>query len=184
MTAGLLGIITTPRQGNKILPGVPWIADNSVFGKHGFPGNEAFIRWLITRPHQENCRFVVAPDVVGDAAATMKRSRPWFRVIRSLGFPVALAAQNGLTVEAVPWDDIDALFIGGDDEFKDGLDAVKLSVAAKLRGKHVHVGRVNGRRRLAHAFRFADSVDGTYLAFGPTTNLPKLLTWLEELERK
>lgn len=183
MVEGRLGMITTPRQGNRIMPDVPWIADNSVFGSRGFPGNEEFIHWLVTRPYQENCKFVVAPDVVGDATATLRRSRPWFRVIRAMGYPVALAAQNGLTVDDVPWDEIDALFIGGDDEFKDGLDAVRLSVAAKLRGKHVHVGRVNGRRRLQHTARFADSVDGTYLAFGPETNLPKLLAWLDELEK-
>jgi hypothetical protein len=27
-----------------------------------------------------------------------------------------------------------------------------------------------------------DSVDGTYLTFGPRINLPKLLRWLAELE--
>lgn len=28
-----------------------------------------------------------------------------------------------------------------------------------------------------------DSADGTYLAYGPDTNLPKLETWLRKLDR-
>ena len=44
------------------------------------------------------------------------------------------------------------------------------------------MGRVNSRRRLRIAQAFGcTSCDGTYLAFGPDTNLPRLLTWMNEL---
>ncbi|MGW9029334.1 hypothetical protein ACWGQ5_35460 [Streptomyces sp. NPDC055722] len=46
----------------------------------------------------------------------------------------------------------------------------------------VHMGRVNSRRRLRIAQAFGcTSCDGTYLAFGPDANLPRLLAWMNEL---
>ena len=53
---------------------------------------------------------------------------------------------------------------------------------ARLLGKWVHVGRVNSWRRIHHAAIWgADSVDGTYLAFGPRANGARLTRWLEGL---
>jgi hypothetical protein len=44
------------------------------------------------------------------------------------------------------------------------------------------MGRVNSRRRLRLAAEWhVDSVDGTYLAFGPTVNSARLTSWLGEL---
>jgi hypothetical protein len=41
------------------------------------------------------------------------------------------------------------------------------------------MGRLNSRRRLRHAAAIGcHSADGTYLAYGPDKNLPKLLGWL------
>lgn len=41
------------------------------------------------------------------------------------------------------------------------------------------MGRVNSLRRLRHAAAIGcDSADGTYLAFGPDRNLPRLLDWI------
>lgn len=45
------------------------------------------------------------------------------------------------------------------------------------------MGRVNSLRRLHYAVSIGcDSVDGTYLAHGPDTNLPRLLGWLRTLD--
>ncbi len=45
------------------------------------------------------------------------------------------------------------------------------------------MGRVNSRVRMGIAEWFGcDSVDGTYLAYGPDRNLRKLLRWLDELD--
>ncbi|MEU9291279.1 hypothetical protein AB0D57_43345 [Streptomyces sp. NPDC048275] len=53
---------------------------------------------------------------------------------------------------------------------------------ARERGLAVHMGRVNSRRRLRLAQAFGcTSCDGTYLAFGPDTNRPRLLAWMNEL---
>jgi len=182
MDCGLLGQIATPAAGNRVEVGRDWIADDAVFAGR-YPGDEPFLAWLAARRHlAASCRFVVAPDVVCDAAATLARSAPMLPRIRALGFPVALVAQNGLEDLDVPWHSFDALFIGGDDAWKLGPAARTLAAEARRRGKWVHMGRVNSQERLRYARHIGcDSVDGTYLAFGPDRNLPRLLGWMAEV---
>lgn len=189
---GILGAITTPDQRNAIPEGVPWIADNGlgpgragmVAGK-GARSDPEWWAWLASRPWDRSlCRFAVAPDVVGDAAATLERSAPWLPRIRDLGLPAAFVAQDGLEDLDVPWSTFDVLFVGGSTDWKLGPAARELVAEARRRGKGIHVGRVNSRRR----FRYAEaiggpdvSVDGTFLAYGPRTNLPRLRAWLTDL---
>ena len=152
MTRNDIDCIVTPRQGNKI-PAGAWIcADNGCFGK-GYPGDDAWWGWVQSLP-RDRCRFVVAPDVVADAEATITRSTPWLARIRSLGLPAALVAQDGLENMTVPWDAFDVLFIGGSTEWKLGEHARRITAEAKVRGKWVHMGRVNSKSRL----RFADQI--------------------------
>lgn len=160
--------------------------DNGCFAKGDAFDAQRWFSWVTTLP-REGCAFVVAPDVVGDAGATWRRSRPWLERIREAGFPAALVAQNGLTARdtEVIFEEADAVFIGGDDAFKVSPFSTWLVGEARAAGKWTHVGRVNSRRRMRWAglVAGADSADGTYLAFGPKTNLPKLLSWLDELKR-
>lgn len=216
---GQLGYIDTPEQGNSRPYGVVWCADNGLFSPTRAAKGEEWDEvgwWKFLQKNARDadlCAFATAPDVVnwvvgedgkgfpvGDAEATLKRSAQWYGPIRELGYKVALVAQDGLKVEDVPWDEIDAIFIGGSDAYKIGapppgkVRAVKadgsplgrpgcLEVVkeAKRRGKWVHMGRVNSqcRYRLAKAMG-CDSVDGTYLKFGPSVNLPKLLGWVSD----
>lgn len=182
MTKGQLCQISTPASRNLVDAGVEWCADNAVFaGK--YPGDEAYLAWLARQPRIELCRFAAAPDVVGDAAATLARSAPMFARIRALGYPAALVAQDGLEHLDVPWDDFDALFLGGTTDWKLGPGARHLVLQAKSRGMWVHMGRVNSRRRLRYASQIGcDSVDGTLLAFGPDKHLEPLVRWLSQLE--
>lgn len=182
MREGLIGAITTPNQGNRI-DGIPaWIADNGKFGKH-YAGDGPFLRWLDgMRPHASRCWFAVCPDVPFDAAATLAAFGPLAPAIRSLGYRVALAAQNGLEDMAVPWDGFDVLFLGGDTAWKLGQHARRLTADALARGKGVHMGRVNSLRRYRYAEAIGcTSVDGTYLTFGPDQNLPKMLGWARDV---
>lgn len=182
MTTGLIDMIATPKQGNKLPAGVAWCADNGCFGK-GYPGDDAWFAWLqsFTPEERSRCLFAVAPDVVGDAWRTHLRSFPWFAKIRALGYPVAYVAQNNLELHPVPWWDFDVLFIGGDTRWKLGRHARALVAEAKRRGKWVHMGRVNSARRLRYADAIGcDSADGTYIAFGPDQNLPDVLSWLRQ----
>lgn len=183
MQSGALGFIDTPAQGNIRPQGVTWCADNGCFGK-GYPGDERWLKWLEKHSgNADRCLFATAPDVVGDAKATLIRSLPHLASIRRLGYRSALVAQDGMDEVGIPWDEFDALFIGGSTEFKLSDVSKELVAEANARGKHTHLGRVNSRKRmrLAHSWG-CDSVDGTYLVFGPEKNLPKLLGWLAELE--
>lgn len=174
--------ILTPLQGNRIPDKVQWCADNGAYGK-GFPGEQAWFTWLSNLPYDKAlCEFAVAPDVVADAKATLARSLPWLPRIREIGVPAAFVAQDGIEDTIVPWDEFDVLFIGGSTEFKLGESARQLTATARALGKRVHMGRVNSRRRLRIAQSFGcTSADGTYLAYGPSVNLPRLLGWLAEI---
>lgn len=187
MAAGLLGCITTPVQGNAIPPCAYYAADNGKFGA-GWPGAPAWWSWVeatVRKNGPWRCAFVTAPDVVCDPVATLAESVPWLPRIRQLGVPAAFVAQDGCEHGLVPWGQFDVLFIGGSTEWKIGPAVVELVTEAKAHGATVHMGRVNSRRRLRRAHAFGcDSADGTYLVFGPRTNLPRLLSWLAELERE
>lgn len=172
-----IGFIDTPRQRNRRPAGVVWCADNGAY-------SDKFVEaewWRFLVKHAGDaatCLFAVAPDVVGDAQATIERSTPWMPKIRALGYPVAFVAQDGQEDLPVPWDAFDVLFIGGSTEWKLGHHARRLAAQAKRRGKRVHMGRVNSAKRYRYAAAIGcDSVDGTYLAFAPDANLQNVLSW-------
>jgi hypothetical protein len=128
--------------------------------------------------------WAVAPDVVADHAATLARSLPWLDKITALGVPAAFVAQDGATPETVPWERFAVLFIGGTTGWKLGPAAADLAAAAHLRGVPVHIGRVNSGARFRYAAALgATSVDGTFLAFGPAANLPRLCAWIDRHAR-
>lgn len=183
MHAQTIGYIDTPAQGNKRPAGVTWCADNGCFGK-GYPGDEKWLAWLETNAHAAaDCLFATAPDVVGDAAATLARSAPFLPLIRELGYPAALVAQDGLENLPVPWDSFDVLFIGGTTQWKLSAAVRGLVKQAKERGKWVHCGRVNSSKRFRlMAAIGCDSADGTFLTFGPDINLGRLKGWINNLE--
>lgn len=187
-----LGLLVTPASGLQAQIGRYrlWAADNGCFAET--PARPfrpaAFLRWLAALP-REGCLFAVAPDVVGDAAATLARSQPMLPRIRDLGFPVAVVAQDGLEhidrAGDLDWTGFDALFIGGSTEWKLSQAAADLARRARDRGLWTHMGRVNSYRRLrAAASTGFDSVDGTYLAYGPQVNGPRLMDWLDRLPQE
>jgi hypothetical protein len=139
-----------------------------------------YLAWLAERQADApRCLLATAPDVVGDAAATWQRSKDMLAVIRGLGYRAALVAQNGIHDAPIPWPAFDALFVGGDDHFKLRDERTwQLVREARSRGKWTHMGRCNSQRRYdAARVGGYHSADGTYLAFGPLTNLPKLARW-------
>lgn len=180
MAAGTLGYIDTPGQGNARPPGVTWCADNGAYSDNW--DETAWWAFLHNNAdHAASCAFAVAPDVVGDAWRTHCRSLPWLSKIRALGYPVAYVAQDGIDRHPMmPWHDFDVLFLGGTTEFKLGPIARHYTAEAKAHGKLVHMGRVNSKRRFEYAKSIGcDSVDGTFLTYGPDKLLPELLSWIE-----
>jgi hypothetical protein len=174
---GTLGLMCRPGNSYRPADARIWAADNGCFGK-GYPGDAAFFSWLAARAgEQSRCLFAVAPDVVGDAAATLERSAPLLPQIRQMGYRAAFVAQDGLEHLPVPWDTFDVLFIGGSTTWKLSPAAAHLLREAKHLGKGTHMGRVNFAKRMRYArgLDAVDSIDGTRLGFGADRNLPQLL---------
>ena len=111
--------------------------------------------------------FFTIPDEPFNWLKTMekfKESRAVVQKLRGLGAPVAVVTQNGANINNVPWDDIDVIFIGGNDNYKVGPESEAITKEAQKRGKGVHMGRVNGLKRLNTASEWGvDTADGTYL---------------------
>lgn len=138
------------------------------------------------------CRFVNCPDAIdvstegavwGHPETTIKWALEWAPVIRELGLPVGFVAGNGheTMLEEIPWDLVDAIFLGGSDEWKLGEGARIVVAEARRRGLHVHMGRVNSRKRFHYAASIGcNTADGTFLArAGARLGIPRMLRWFE-----
>ena len=181
MADGVIGLLQTPQNRYSLEDVKVWAMDNGCFTE-SYPGDDAYLALLDKySEHRERCLFVAAPDKVGDAAETLRRFEPVAERIREAGYPVALVGQDGMENLDVPWRLVDWLFVGGSTDWKLGEGARALISQAKEQGKRVHVGRVNSRKRY-NLFRElgCDSADGTFIAFGPAVNTPKVLSWVQE----
>lgn len=186
MAAGRLGCIVTPDQGNVTFPD-EWdvIADNGCFS--GRWTADRWLSWLLDLPR--TVRFAVAPDVFDPTGgpcheATRELWRTYAPLIRRHGFTPAFVGQVGANVDTIP-DDADVIFLGGTTEWKLGPTAEAITRQAKSDGRWVHMGRVNSLKRLRLADQWGcDSVDGTHLTYSPDVNLPRLLGWLDLLDRQ
>ncbi len=187
-----VGHLVVPKQWNDPaslqLQAGRWAVDNGAFS--GFDEG-AFVRLLEAyQPYHASqgyrgCLFVAAPDVVADAASTLRRWPFWARLIRGLGFPPAFVAQDGLSSDRVPWDDIGALFIGGSTDYKESAQVRTLMAYAKARGIWTHWGRVNGKRRYEMALKAGcDSFDGSGFSKWPDTNVPLVDVWDAEIQQQ
>ena len=185
LTIPNVGFMLTPAIKNRVdFDGVTWAADNGRFSAPESYTDTLFLHWLGERRGKGTCLFACAPDVLGDASATLEMAIPMLGPIKRAGYAAALVAQDGLEHLPVPWWEFDALFLGGSTRWKLSEDAVALVDEAKRRGKWVHMGRVNSWRRVRYAASIGcDSVDGTLLKFAPNVLLPRLREWMENLGR-
>lgn len=183
-----LGVMANPRSlgsgqvAELVRLGIRWAADNDAFTNFN---ERRWLNWLSSMPTEARalCLFAAAPDVVGDAEATLARSTPHLATIREMGYPVAYVAQDGFEPDAVPWDRVDWLFIGGTTRWKRSERGGYRAIALGLKqNKSVHVGRVNGSDFLRNcASAGAASADGTKLCFGPDENYSLVVGWLDRL---
>ena len=175
-----LGSLLSPRQSTKPISGIPWAADNDCFTQGDTFTSQRYGDWLTKcRTYGGQCLFAVLPDVMGDPKATLVRSLEAWEVLSHLPFRWAFVLQDHVTHHDVPWNKVEAVFIGGSTEFKTSGDARNLVDMAKQRGLWTHMGRVNSLKRFRLAYSWGiDSVDGTYLRFGPDCNWPNLKRWL------
>lgn len=132
----------------------------------GFSGLDvaAYLALLERESDQrEMFRFVTVPDIVANARRTLELFDYWFP--RLEGWPLALVAQDGQEDLPIPWEYVDAVFIGGSTVFKMSKAAIDIIRTAQAMEKWVHVGRVNDPQRWNHFEALkVDSVDGTGIA--------------------
>lgn len=173
------GRLLSPRQYSRASDtaeaGIPWAADNDCFQRLDA---KAYISMLLAIQDLPGCRFVVAPDVVGDWMRTRRLFNIWEAPIADTRLPVAYVAQDGQPATHLPWERIGALFVGGTTEFKLSVEAERLAREAKERGLWLHMGRVNSRKRFDYARAIGcDSIDGTSFSRFRNRWLPPALAW-------
>ena len=182
MRAGRLGMIATPAAGNRVESGVAWIADNSAYtGRYPAttgtsPGSTpvpSTVDSARSRPHPTCLAMRRRPGPgpgrscpASAPSATPPRSSP--KTDWNTSTSTGTSSTDCFWARSTAW--------------KLGPAAAQLAAHARALDLHVHVGRVNSLRRLCYAAGIgAHSADGTYLAYGPRRNLPKLLGWLDQV---
>jgi hypothetical protein len=163
------GLFCSPTKGYRpeqaVAFGTVWAADNGCFTGYN---PELILKMLIKYQGIPNCKFVVVPDLFdreqfrGDAYGTLLLFNAWIGTYKRLGYPAAFVLQNDFNHYQIPFDSIDAIFIGGDTRFKFSSEVACAVADAKRRGKWVHMGRVNSPERIIYARSIGcDSFDGT-----------------------
>ena len=156
-------LLTPLTRFNRQQPESPFAIDNGAFSKKGFQ-RDAF-ESLLKREFQSRdlCRFVTVPDVVGSARRTLEVFDFWFP--RLAHWKLAYVCQDGQEDIPIPFEHIDALFIGGSTKWKESPHAIACIRAARAIGVWVHIGRINSPDRFEGFFQLgADSCDGTGIA--------------------
>lgn len=161
--------------------GLPVAADNGAFT--GFNAG-AFRRMVEKLKGLPTLLWVVCPDVVADAAGTLRLFEEWVPQLRSV-VPVAFVLQDGQERLEVPWRYVDAVFVGGSTAWKVSEAAGDLVAEAKRRKLWAHMGRVNSLRRIRTAIDFGcDSVDGGQFSRWGDVKLDRGLEWVRHEARR
>jgi hypothetical protein len=182
-----LGRLIQPRHTSSIentaFEGITWAADNDCFQGLDEPRYRAMLERIAGLP---GCQFVTVPDVVADAATTLRLFEKWQPILEGYGLPMAFVLQDGVEDVGAPLELVDAVFVGGSTEFKLGPVAAQFAQAAKRAGKWVHWGRVNTRKRFDYiaSTGAVDSFDGSKFARWRKTYLDVGLSWCLEYDRR
>ena len=163
---GGLGHLYGPTESFSPFPHLPYALDNGAFAawtnglewdRHQFLDHLDRAEFHAKAGHR--AEWVVAPDVVTDAEATLEMWPYWHQKISQAGLLPALAVQDGMRPEELaqitPLPEV--VFVGGSTEWK------WLWVDRWCRSfDRVHIGRVNTYRWLIRAHQAgAESCDGT-----------------------
>lgn len=138
---------------------VLWGLDNGCFSKFE---EKTWRRLLLEAKAMEvnkQPEFVCSPDIVGDARRTLELFDIFYDQICPL--KTCLVLQDGIGQFSIDWNKVDAVFVGGSDQFKISQEAMAAAKTAKILCKWVHVGRVNTADRVKNWIGVADSIDGS-----------------------
>lgn len=124
--------------------------------------------------------FCLLPDVVADWPRTVEMAWRYVGEVRDRGLPVAIALQDGCSLEAASFLSPDWFFVGGSTAWKWQNARRIVKFANSSFGIRTHVGRVNGTERLRWCLDMGvDSCDGTGLARFTDAMLPRTLKAFE-----
>jgi hypothetical protein len=175
-----VGVLVSPQYHRKLKMRkyMPYALDNgawiSFVKKEPYPVDQwrEMLRWA--RMTGIKPLWCLVPDVVADKKATLVN---WYRYApeaAEYGWPLAFAAQDGMTPSDVP-EGVSVVFIGGSDAFK--YRCLPAFCAAFPR---VHVGRVNEVDALQICKRMGcESADGSGW-FKDTRRLSALEAWIHD----
>lgn len=178
LNAGIGALLTPYSQRNTPNDHWTWAADNACFNNKW--EHHKWFTWLESKQNPDTALFATIPDVVANHHETLKRWEQHWKSVADMGYKTAFVIQDGATLDTIPIEQMDALFIGGTTEYKLSTEAQHIVEYCKTKGKWIHMGRVNSRRRIELAHNWGcDSVDGTYLAFSPDANTPRLIRMVQ-----
>ena len=135
--------------------------DNGAFSNFNRQAFESLLNREFDRRHL--CRFVAVPDVVASARRTLEVFDYWMPLLGH--WNLAFVCQDGQEDLPIPFEYIDAIFIGGSTKWKESDAAKQCVKAAKAMGKWTHLGRCNSADRFEAAIQWGvDSVDRSGIA--------------------
>ena len=158
-------LLLTPGQHEKPVDGFKYALDNGAWSAYqsGKPFDGVGFLHAMERVGA-GADWIVIPDIVAGGMQSLEFSRHWIPKLRKVGTPLLLAVQDGMAVEdVIPVLDLGniGIFVGGTTEWK--LRTLhEWGELAAFCHCHLHVGRVNTKRRikLCQEAR-ADSFDGS-----------------------
>ncbi len=141
---GEVGQLLTPLTRYKLRdPMKKWAMDNGGFVEADVPGLISLLKR--EEANRATCLFVAVPDVVGCARRTLEVFAHWKDKPELAGWPLALVCQDGQEDLPLPWDDFDAVFIGGSTKWK--LSARRAHHQGREDTRQTHPRRARQRPR-------------------------------------
>ena len=165
-------IAATPRSISRRYSQVACALDNGAYQcwRRGFPFQADRFRRTLTSAYTAGLRldFVVAPDIVAGGLRSLEFSLRWAQGELLGTSHLALAVQDGMTIEDLRHNDVPAwfshIFIGGTVEWKWQTGPMWVDYAHHA-GMQCHMGRVGTLENLRRAQAMGiDSVDSTSFA--------------------
>jgi hypothetical protein len=173
-----VGHLYSPGAFSRAYHFVPFALDNGRFPcwSSGREWDEAAYIGLLDRVADcgHRPRWILVPDVVGDRDGTLREWDKWCSRLQSYRWPLAFAAQDGMTADDVPGE-AEVVFVGGSTEWK------RRTLHEWCESfPRVHVGRINTWKWLWECREAGvESCDGTGWMRGDQQQLAGLISFLE-----
>ena len=172
---GCVGHLYSPGGQRGPYPWLPYALDNGCFNGFDKAAWLELLEWASIQ--RQKPMWITVPDVVADHDATLELWNRWSPTAAKYNRPLAFVVQDGCTPDAVP-SQAEVVFVGGSTAWK--LRTLPIWASHFER---VHVGRVNGAKRLFYCYRNqVESCDGTGWGRGNQSQLKGLIQYLETIE--